>query len=205
MADLFGGLSKGISSDTGAVQGDGGFKLINPASAGGRQSASAKADPWSADALKSKVTSQLQAQQAQQLAGIGNVQAQAADRLSTPTPGSNPYGVVRQPWVFATFADLTNQDTIAQQLRQNQGVPPGAIVWYANPKSVDWTINQRGSEAKTKSGTVLHIWRDRLRRTDFDDPKINITFQEYCLSDSGLKESRCNATSEKPVHGRNAA
>jgi hypothetical protein len=51
------------------------------------------------------------------------------------------------------------------------------LIWYANPKSVDWSISQRGSEVKTKAGTVLHIWRDRTRKTDYDDPKITMTFQ----------------------------
>ena len=80
--------------------------------------------------------------------------------------GQNLYGVDRSPWVFATFDAVQGAES-----------PDNTIVWAANPKSVSWQINQRASESKNKSGTVLHVWRDRLRNTDYDDPKITFQFQ----------------------------
>lgn len=86
------------------------------------------------------------------------------------------YGVERLPWVFATFEDVQNQAPSADSFA---GITESknSIVWVTNPKSVSWSISQRGTETKNKSGTVLHIWRDRSRGTDYDDPKIKIDFQ----------------------------
>lgn len=105
----------------------------------------------------------------------------------------NIYGVNRLPWIFSTYSSilgLANNATAQGVLggttaptptnvvaSENVGTGPGTIVWIANPKSVTWQVNQRGSESKNKSGTVLHIWHDRFRRTDYDDPKLTFTFQ----------------------------
>ena len=169
-------LTKAISSDSGLVQADTAsqFQLVNPN--GPRPvTRTDQLDPWGEQFVQESVQTQLQSLQRAQLqrTSLGSRNQQQV----IVQPGANPYGVPREPWVFATFADLTDQTEVANALRTNQGIPNDAIVWYANPKSVDWNISQRGSESKTKSGTVLHVWRDKLRKTDFDDPKITMTFQ----------------------------
>jgi hypothetical protein len=107
---------------------------------------------------------------------IQRAQAQTLLRSSTTNTGGNIYGVVRKPWVFATFEDLT---TNQPSTTASQGKPTGgsSIIWVTNPKSVSWSANQRASETKNKSGTVLHVWRDRTRGTDYDDPKLTFEFQ----------------------------
>ena len=100
----------------------------------------------------------------------------------------NQYGVYREPWIFTVFEDLTNANALSNTDSGVLGVQAAAqaitssnsnksIVWVANPKSVSWQINQRGVETKNKSGTVLHVWRDKTRGSDYDDPKITMQFQ----------------------------
>jgi hypothetical protein len=101
------------------------------------------------------------------LRNLQDQQAQSQSALQTSqNSGLNIYGVYRVPWVFATFDEVNGTAT-----------NPNPVVWVANPKSVGWTINQRGSETKNKSGTVLYMYRDSLRKTDYDDPKIRMEFQ----------------------------
>lgn len=168
---LFDSLQNGVSSVTGTTQKadpGAGFQLLNT-NGGKAATTNTQITPFNQAYIDQAVQNTItRTQSAQQ-----NVAVQSP----TLQPGANPYGVIRQPWIFSTFADLTNQSTVQSLVAQNQGLPPNTIVWYANPKSVDWSISQRGMEAKTKSGTVLHIWRDRLRKTDYEDPKITLTFQ----------------------------
>ena len=191
-------IKNGVSSLSGSVQGQdpgSGFQLINPN--GPRPvTVTSGLDPWSQDFVNRSVESQLQQIQAGKDANARP--KDSTDPTFTGQQGGNPYGVVRQPWVFATFDDIINQNDIATQLRNNNGLPPNTILWYANPKSVDWTISQRGSEAKTKAGTVLHIWRDRLRQTDYDDPKITITFQSGSIHPQYPNSTDQNALVGKP-------
>lgn len=128
------------------------------------------------------------------IASISNIQQDAAKRVE----GSNLYGVSRSPWVFATFDDVSEPvklETLASN--PNSGLlPSNAIIWAANPKSVSWSINQRGTETKNKSGTVLHMWRDRLRNSDFDDPKLTFQFNAGNILPSvtdGLSTSGTNS------------
>lgn len=96
----------------------------------------------------------------------------------------NAYGIEREPWIFTTFAAIT---ATAQQTGGTGGGLGGyntnfdPIYWTASPKQVTWNVSQRASEDKNKSGTVLHVWRDRTRGTDYDDPKINIQFQSSSI------------------------
>lgn len=106
---------------------------------------------------------------------------------TSPATSLNPYGVVREPWIFAVFEDVTDPNrllTPAGQLDTNK-----TLIWKANPKSVSWQISQRGVESKNKSGTVLHIWRDRNRKTDYDDPKITIQFQSGSILPAAADET----------------
>lgn len=167
---IFDDLQNGISSTTGTSQSSSlgsGFQLITSSSR--PASSNSNVAPFNQDYINQAIQNTLyQSQLKQQV---------TTSRLPALQPGANPYGVIRKPWIFSTFADITNQTTVQSLASSNQGLPPNTIVWYANPKSVDWSISQRGMESKTKSGTVLHIWRDRLRKTDYEDPKIVMTFQ----------------------------
>jgi hypothetical protein len=98
----------------------------------------------------------------------------------------SPYYVRREPWIFATFEDITNYGGInffnatADQIttiNASKALGEKSIVWSTNPKSVQWSISQRGSEAKNKSGSVLHVYRDSYRNSDYDDPKLTFQFQ----------------------------
>ena len=114
------------------------------------------------------------------------------------------YGVNRNPWTFAVFEDIASESLLSKVSSQsvanatvNSSSPEvsaatsnllantfiqatntqNALIWTANPKSVSWQVNQRGSEIKNKSGTILHVWRDRTRKSDYDDPKLVFQFQ----------------------------
>lgn len=102
-----------------------------------------------------------------------------AKRQQTVTALSQ-YGINRLPWIFTTFDTISRLGTNLLNLDANRdgyNTEADPLFWVANPKSVSWQISQRASEEKNKSGTVLHVWRDRTRGTDYDDPKITIQFQ----------------------------
>jgi hypothetical protein len=103
--------------------------------------------------------------------------ASVAQQIQDGNRGNNPYGVTRRPWVFATFDDIRKAGISPNDAASGNLFGPNSIMWAANPKSVTWQISQRGSESKNKSGTVLHVYRDRIRQSDYDDPKLNIQFQ----------------------------
>jgi hypothetical protein len=122
----------------------------------------------------------------------------------------NIYGVRREPWVFATFqaimagtggkaAASVSGAASSSGSEETGGIVSGPLFWTANPKSVTWQISQRGTEAKNKSGTVLHIYRDRLRKSDYDDPKLNIQFQSgSILPQASLANSASKPASATP-------
>ncbi len=104
----------------------------------------------------------------------------------------SPYGLNREPWVFATFESITNagagSDISAPQFSNRTdgyNTKADTIFWVASPRSVSWQIGQRAVEDKNKSGTVLHVWRDRSRKTDYDDPKIIMQFQSGNIGPRG--------------------
>lgn len=107
------------------------------------------------------------------------IESFAAQSIQTQQQASttlSPYGINREPWIFTTFSSIT--DSAAAGLNPSGYNTDGnTIYWAASPKQVTWQVNQRAAEEKNKSGTVLHVWRDRSRGTDYDDPKIQITFQ----------------------------
>jgi hypothetical protein len=51
------------------------------------------------------------------------------------------------------------------------------IVLWASPSTWQWTLKQRGTVQKTRAGSVVHIWRDRVRPTYYDEAEVNMTFQ----------------------------
>jgi hypothetical protein len=127
-----------------------------------------------------------------QTAGVSNA------NLPNVNTAQNIYGVTRKPWVFSTFANVTAATALSQQ---NSNEAASTIVFAANPKSVSWQMPQRGSESKNKSGSVLHIYHNRLRGTDFDDPKITIQFQAGNILPQSVDATDPNTTPENSLPG----
>lgn len=55
--------------------------------------------------------------------------------------------------------------------------PPEYIIFRTNPMEAGWELALRASEQKTRLGTILHVWKDNARKTFFDEPIIDFTFQ----------------------------
>ena len=128
--------------------------------------------------------------------------ARASQETDRSLGTTNRYNVKRLPWIFATFEDVRGISTPLQAMSGiNAGFTLGdnAIVWTTNPKSVNWQISQRGSEAKNKSGTVLHMYRDKTRKSDFDDAKINFQFQSGSIIPINDNVSDPNAFAQDQV------
>ena len=56
------------------------------------------------------------------------------------------------------------------------------IAFSVNPENVGWQLKIRGAEVKQRMGSVLHVWRNKIRGTYFDEPRLNITFQSGSIS-----------------------
>lgn len=114
-------------------------------------------------------------------AQIESFVAQTQQKQAQQSTTLSQYGLDREPWIFTTFDSIATfaADTggIGGAASGGYNTTASTIYWAASPKSVTWQVSQRASEDKNKSGTVLHVWRDRSRGTDYDDPKINIQFQ----------------------------
>jgi hypothetical protein len=52
-----------------------------------------------------------------------------------------------------------------------------AIQWRCNPGDVQWHLPQRSVEEKTRRGTVLHVWKDPIRGTFYDEPVLTFSLQ----------------------------
>ncbi len=169
--------------------------------------ASSLAQPVQQPSLQLLDSEDLQTQVEQRLnASFQKSQSIQRDRLDPQLslrPGANPYGVRRDPWVFATFDAVTSQDLLSlsasTENSTDEGSRPGVVIWYANPKSVEWSISQRGTQSKTKSGTTLSVWRDRTRKTDYDDPKITFNFQSGNIMPVSGEESQLGLTTANRI------
>jgi hypothetical protein len=51
------------------------------------------------------------------------------------------------------------------------------ILFWTNPSTATWNFQLRGSEQQTRTGYVMHYWRDAKRTTYWDNPVVNFTFQ----------------------------
>lgn len=51
------------------------------------------------------------------------------------------------------------------------------IALYVNPSETSWSLPRRETMVKTKAGLVRNVWRNRFRRSYYDEFTINITFQ----------------------------
>lgn len=69
---------------------------------------------------------------------------------------------IRSPWIVST----------KQWLRQGR-----FISLFVNPSETTWQMPRRETMVKTKAGLVRNVWRNRFRRSYYDEFSINITFQ----------------------------
>jgi hypothetical protein len=51
------------------------------------------------------------------------------------------------------------------------------IYCRVNPAGITWNIPLRSSIEKMRAGEVQHIWKDPIRNTFFDEPRLTISFQ----------------------------
>lgn len=51
------------------------------------------------------------------------------------------------------------------------------IIFWVGPRSVQWRFPMRAAQQQTRSGTILHTWRNASRSTFFDEPEVTFTFQ----------------------------
>jgi len=82
----------------------------------------------------------------------------------------NKYQINRVPWVLTCQKWLDETDYKKM------------IVFSVNPENVGWQLKIRGSEVKQRMGSVLHMWRNKIKGTYFDEPRLNITFQSGSIS-----------------------
>lgn len=52
----------------------------------------------------------------------------------------------------------------------------GIIKCWVNPSEMNWTLPQRGALQKVRGGTIRYLWRNRERKTFFDEFKVTISF-----------------------------
>lgn len=69
---------------------------------------------------------------------------------------------IRSPWILSTKWWL------------RQGI---YISLYVNPLEASWSMPRRETMVKTKAGTVRNVWRNRYRKSSYDEFTINFTFQ----------------------------
>lgn len=67
-----------------------------------------------------------------------------------------------------------------------------SIVLFCNPSSVSWSIPIRGAIQKTHSGEVYHTWKVKNRKTYYDYPTLNFTFQTGNMMPVQVKDTPGN-------------
>ena len=79
--------------------------------------------------------------------------------------GRGPFRPTSVPLIITTEAQL---------LRGDEG---RFIIFWAGPRSVQWSFPMRAAQQQTRSGTIYHTWRNGSRSTFFDEPSAQFTFQ----------------------------
>lgn len=74
------------------------------------------------------------------------------------------YGINRTPFLMTTDEWL-------------EETTPRYLIWSHNPNEVTWSIKERATNEKTKSGTITHYWYDKRRQTFFDEITIEMQLQ----------------------------
>jgi hypothetical protein len=96
------------------------------------------------------------------MATLEDVQKKLDSAPSQPTRLAEEYMIRRTPFIMTTDAWLAENKY---------------LVWSHNPNQVTWTIKERATNEKTKSGTITHYWWDRNRQTFFDEIIIEMQLQ----------------------------
>jgi hypothetical protein len=73
-----------------------------------------------------------------------------------------PYAQIRAPMIITS-------ESFAAQGRY--------IIFWSGPENTQWNFPMRAAQEKTRSGTILHLWRNSSRSTFFDEPTVQFTFQ----------------------------
>lgn len=60
---------------------------------------------------------------------------------------------------------------------------------FVNPSDMRWNLPRRGTVIKTQGGTVRNTWRNRYRRTYYDEGTVGITFQTGNIMPSAAYDS----------------
>lgn len=52
------------------------------------------------------------------------------------------------------------------------------IIFWANPRSMQWSFKLRAASTEVKGGTIAYYWRDSTRgQTFYNEPRVTFTFQ----------------------------
>ncbi len=91
-------------------------------------------------------------------------------RRAPETYGSfeSGFGDTRGPYRFGTPMVITTEN-LASQDRY--------IVFWSGPSNTQWSFPMRAAQQQTRSGTILHTWRNGSRQTFFDEPTVTFNFQ----------------------------
>lgn len=94
--------------------------------------------------------------------------------LSTRAPetyGSTKmgFGDSRGPYRYNGTPMIITTENLAAQDRY--------LVFWSGPSNTQWSFPMRAAQQQTRSGTVLHTWRNSSRQTFFDEPTVTFTFQ----------------------------
>jgi hypothetical protein len=96
------------------------------------------------------------------MATLAEIQKKLGNAPTQPTKLATEYMINRTPFIMTTDEWLADQKY---------------LVWSHNPNQVTWTIKERATNEKTKSGTITHYWWDRNRQTFFDEIVIELQLQ----------------------------
>lgn len=96
------------------------------------------------------------------MATLADIAKQLGNVPTQPTRLATEYMISRTPFI------MTTDEWLGQQKY---------LVWSHNPNQVTWTIKERATNEKTKSGTITHYWWDRNRQTFFDEIIIEMQLQ----------------------------
>lgn len=88
-------------------------------------------------------------------------------------------GDTRGPFRSGTPLIITTE-SFAQQGRY--------ILFWSGAENTQWSFPMRAAQQQTRSGTILHMWRDNSRSTFFDEPQVTFTFQSGNILPVRLRE-----------------
>jgi len=73
------------------------------------------------------------------------------------------------------------------------------ILAAINPSEVQWTMAQRAAVQKVYMGEIMHVWKDKIRGTYFDEPSITFNFQSGNIMPIRELPYKQSGTARQPV------